>query len=168
MKSVFKKAAVVALIASTAFGVSPSLFAASKTATFQVTLTIQDDCSIAANPLNFGSTGVIASNIDQSTNLAVTCTVGTPYNVALDAGSPAGSTIPARTLKNAANTGTVQYNLFRDSAHTQIWGQTVGSDTVSGVGNGSAQTISVFGRVPAQATPAADTYTSTVTATVVF
>ncbi|WP_244850755.1 spore coat U domain-containing protein [Caballeronia sp. SL2Y3] len=168
MKSMFKKAAVVAFVASAVLSVSPSLFAASKTATFQVTLTIQDDCSIAANPLDFGSTGVIANNIDQSTNVSVTCTTGTPYNVALDAGSPTGSTISARTLNNAANTGTVQYNLFRDSGRTQIWGQTVGSDTVSGVGNGSAQTISVFGRVPAQPTPAADTYMSTVTATVVF
>ncbi|MDR5856294.1 spore coat U domain-containing protein [Caballeronia sp. LZ062] len=168
MKSMFKKAAVVALIAGATLPVSTSLFAASKTATFQVTLTIQDDCSISASPLNFGSTGVLANDIDQSANLAVTCTAGTPYNVALDAGSATGSSISARTLTNTASTGVVQYNLFRDASRTQIWGQTVGSDTVSGVGNGNAQTIPVFGRVPVQATPIADTYTSTVTATVVF
>jgi spore coat protein U-like protein len=168
MKNKFKKAAIAAMIAGSALAASPGLFAASKTATIQVTLTIQNDCTIAANPLDFGSTGVLAGNLDQATNLSVTCTTGTPYNIALDAGTTPNSVISARTLENAALTGVVQYNLYRDLSRTQLWGQTVGSDTVSGIGNGNLQTIPVFGRVPAQPTPAADTYTSTVTATIMF
>ena len=39
---------------------------------------------------------------------------------------------------------------------------------MSGTGTGAAQTLTVNGSVPAQATPAPDTYSSTVTATVYF
>lgn len=42
----------------------------------------------------------------------------------------------------------------------------VSTDTVAG--NGNAQSYTVYGRVPPQATPAPGTYLSTVTATVVF
>ena len=38
----------------------------------------------------------------------------------------------------------------------------------AGTGNGTAQSINVYGQVPAQATPKPDTYQTTVTATVYF
>jgi spore coat protein U-like protein len=168
MKSLFAKAALIAVASAAALSVAPSSFAGSKTATFQVSLNVQADCAIAANPLDFGSTGVIDNNLDQTTNVSVTCTKGTPYTVALDAGSTTGSDIGNRLLKGATGSDTVKFNLYRDTAHTQVWGQTTGSDVVTGVGNGSAQPITVYGRVPAQTVPTADTYTSTVTATVAF
>ncbi len=43
-----------------------------------------------------------------------------------------------------------------------------GTVTVSGTGTGSAQNQTGYGRVPPQATPAAGTYTDTITATVTF
>lgn len=167
MKKPVLKALVCAAAIAAVVG-SPNLYAGSKSATFQVTLTVQADCSIAANPLNFGTTGVIASNIDQTTDLDITCSTGTPYAVALDAGTPTGSTVATRLLANAGATGTVNYNLYQDAARTQVWGQTTGTDTVSGTGTGAAQTLTVYGRVPPQSTPAPDTYLSTVTATVSF
>ncbi|MDR5800302.1 spore coat U domain-containing protein [Caballeronia sp. LZ001] len=143
--------------------------AATRTTTFTVSLTLQNDCQIAANPLNFGNSGVIAANIDQTTTLSVTCSNGASYNVGLDAGSVSGSTVPNRLL---ASTGTplptVAYQLYRDAARTLVWGQTVGTDTVSGTGTGAAQTVTVYGRVAPQTTPAAGTYSSVVTATVTF
>ncbi|MDR5760210.1 MULTISPECIES: spore coat U domain-containing protein [unclassified Caballeronia] len=143
--------------------------AATKTTTFVVSLTLQNDCNITANPLNFGTSGVIAANIDQTTTLAVTCSNGAAYNVGLDAGSVAGSTIPARLLGGTGTpVPTVAYQLYRDAARTLIWGQTVATDTVAGTGNGAAQTLTVYGRVAPQTTPAAGTYTSTVTATITF
>lgn len=165
---IVKAVAMAAAVAGLAGAFVPNVYAGSKSATFQVTLTVQADCSISANPLNFGTTGVISSNIDQQTNLNVTCSTGTPYAVALDAGTPAGSTIASRLLANGGATATVNYNLYQDAARTQVWGQTAGTDTVAGTGTGSAQTLTVYGRVPAQNTPAPDTYLSTVTATVTF
>ncbi|MBB3255496.1 spore coat protein U-like protein [Paraburkholderia bannensis] len=169
MKKQIVKAVAMGVAVAGLVGASiPTVYAGSKSATFQVTLTVQADCSINTNPLNFGSTGVLSSNIDQQTNLNVTCSTGTPYAVALDAGTPTGSTVASRLLANAGATGTVKYNLYQDAARTQVWGQTAGTDTVAGTGTGTAQSIMVYGRVPAQNTPAPDTYQSTVTATVTF
>ncbi|GAB5100766.1 spore coat U domain-containing protein [Caballeronia sp. LP006] len=168
MRNLIKNVAIIAIVASTVAVATPSAFAGSKTATFDVTLNIQDDCSISANPLNFGDTGALTDNVDQSSNLAVTCTTGTPYNVALDAGTATGSQVATRKLANAGGTATVDFNLYRDAARTQLWGQTTGTDTTAGVGNGKSQSLVVYGRVPSQTTPAAGTYSSTVTATVVF
>jgi spore coat protein U-like protein len=168
MSNTIKHAAIIALVAATTAFAAPSSFASTATASFDVTLTIQDDCSISANPLNFGTTGMLTANVDQSSTLAVTCTAGTPYNVALDAGTATDSTVAIRKMADAGGTTSVNYNLYRDAARTQLWGQTTGTDTVSGTGNGDDQNITVYGRVPAQTTPAAGTYSSTVTATVIF
>lgn len=137
-----------------------------KTTTFLVSLVINSDCSISANPLNFGSSGVLAANVTQTTSLSVTCSNTTPYNIGLDAGSVSGSTVTTRLLANGATT--VQFQLYSDSGHTTVWGNTIGTNTVSGTGDGNAQSLTVYGVVPPQTTPAANTYTSTVTASVTF
>lgn len=143
------------------------LGAATKTTTFQVRLTLANDCAISASDLDFGSQGVLGANIDQTTTLSVTCTTGAPYSVGLDAGTAAGSTIANRLLAGPA-AATVRYQLYRDAARTQIWGNTPGTDTVAGTGNGAAQTLTVYGRVPPQTTPAAGAYTTNITATINF
>lgn len=136
-----------------------------------VTLTIQANCVIATNPLNFGSTGVLAGSLDQTTTLSVTCTNTTPYNIGLDGGSVTGSTVSNRLLAGTTtgNTGTtVGFQLYQDAGRTVVWGNTQGTDTVSGTGNGAAQSYTVYGRVPPQATPMPDTYQATVLATVYY
>jgi spore coat protein U-like protein len=61
----------------------------------------------------------------------------------------------------------VQYNLLQTVGGTQ-WGNTQGTDVMAGTGNGQAQNLTVYGEIPAQNTPAPDTYKSTITATVFF
>ena len=162
-----------------AFSLAAAAFAApaatynngTATATFTVSLTLQANCGITANPLNFGTTGVLSTAINQQTTVAVTCTNTTPYNVGLDAGGVTGSTVASRLMAGTAagNTGTtVGYQLYQDAGHATVWGNTQGTDTVAGTGNGSAQSITVYGQVPSQATPRPDTYQATVTATVYY
>jgi spore coat protein U-like protein len=62
----------------------------------------------------------------------------------------------------------IQYELYRDSARSQRWGNTPGTDSSDDTGSGSAQTATVYGRVPAQAVTAAGTYSDTVTVTLTF
>lgn len=141
------------------------------TSTFTVTLTIQANCTITANPLNFGTTGVLAAALNQQGTLAVTCSNTTPYNVGLDGGNVSGSTVTARLMAGTATgntTTTLGFQLYQDSGHTTIWGNTQGTNTVAGTGTGSAQTINIYGQVPTQTTPKPDTYQTTVTATVYF
>ena len=141
----------------------------SKTSTFDVTLKIIADCTIVANPLDFGqSQGVLATAVTANTTLNVTCTNTTPYNVGLSAGTGTGSSTAARLMSGTgANTSTVAFNL-KTSAGGGNWGNTQGTDTLSGTGSGVVQNLTVYGTVPAQATPQPDTYKSTITATVYF
>ncbi|WP_296001474.1 spore coat U domain-containing protein [Rugamonas sp.] len=141
----------------------------SKTTTFDVTMKIIADCTIAAAPLSFGtSQGVLAVAVAATTTLSVTCTNTTLYNVGLNAGSGTGSTIATRYMSGTGgNLGVVQFNLFQ-TLGANNWGNTQGTDTQSGTGSGAAQTLTVYGQVPAQLTPAPDNYKSTITATVYF
>ncbi|KQQ32994.1 spore coat protein U [Duganella sp. Leaf126] len=166
--------ATAVTLAATLAAVAPLADAAvysngSKTATFDVTLKIIADCTISATALDFGqSQGVLASTVTVNSQLSVTCTNTTPYNVGLNAGTGTGSTTSARVMSGTgANTGTVAFNLYQTAGATN-WGNTQGTDTRSGTGTGTAQTLTVYGSIPAQATPQPDTYKSTITATVYF
>jgi spore coat protein U-like protein len=141
-----------------------------KTSTFDVTLKIVTDCTIAAATLDFGqSQGVLAASVNVNGTINVTCTNTTLYNVGLNAGTGTGSTVAARKLSGTGgNSSTVAFNLAQGSSGGTNWGNTQGTDTASGTGNGSQQTLTVYGTVPAQSTPQPDTYKSTVTATVYF
>ncbi len=146
----------------------PAWAATTKTTTFVVQAQISADCTIAATNLNFGTLGLLAANADSTSTLTATCTNTTPYSLAMDKGTVAGSTTTGRLL-GGTGAATLPFALYRDSGRTQNWGETVGTDTASGTGNGLAQTITVYGRVPIQAsTPAPGTYTSTITVTVTF
>jgi spore coat protein U-like protein len=116
--------------------------------------------------LNFGSQGVLVANVDNTSTLQVQCTNTTPYNIGLDAGTGSGATVAARKMSSGANT--ITYSLYRDSGRATVWGNTVGTNTVSGIGNGASQAYTVYGRVPPQTTPAAATYTDTITVTVTY
>ncbi len=67
-----------------------------------------------------------------------------------------------------AGGATIGYTLYRDAARTQLWGTTTGADTFAGTGAGVAQSVTVYGRVPAQATPAPGVYADTVNVTVTY
>jgi len=140
-----------------------------KTANFDVTLKIVADCAIVASALDFGQTqGVLSTAVKVTSNINVTCSNSTPYNVGLSAGTGAGSTGTTRYMSGTGgNVQTVQYNLYQNGTGTQ-WGATQGTDTMAGTGNGTAQTLTVHGEIPVQNTPAPDTYKSTITATVFF
>ena len=141
--------------------------AATATTTMTVQVTITATCTInSASTLNFGTQGVLATNVDQTSTIQVTCTNTTRYNIGLDAGTGTGATVATRKLTSGANT--VNYTLYSNSGRTTVWGDTVSTDTVAGTGNGSAQNYTVYGRIPAQTTPAPGSYTDTITVTVTY
>jgi spore coat protein U-like protein len=145
-----------------------SAMAATATANMTVRITIQGQCLIqSANDLDFGATGVITANIDQTTTIGVQCTSGQTYNVGLSAGAGTGATTTVRVMTGPAS-ATINYGIYRDAGRTQAWGITIGTDTVTGTGNGNVQSINIYGRVPPQTTPAAGVYTDTVAVTVTY
>lgn len=168
--SKFRKLVLSALLVASFPGLaSAAVYSQNKTASFDVTMKIVADCTIAANGIDFGQTqGVLAQAVSGSSAISVTCTNTTPYNVGLNAGTGVGSSGTTRYMNGTgANTNTVRFNLYQAQGST-LWGNTQGTDTMAGTGTGSTQTLTVYGEIPAQASPAPDNYKSTITATVYF
>jgi spore coat protein U-like protein len=141
--------------------------AATATGQFGVSLTIQAECKVqTASSLAFGSAGVIDSAITSTSALGIQCTNGTTYSVGLDPGAGTGATTAVRRLTSSG--ATINYALYRDSNRTQLWGQTVGTDTYSGTGSGAVQSVTIYGAIPAQTTPASGSYSDTVQVTVTY
>jgi spore coat protein U-like protein len=141
--------------------------AATTTSTFQVQVTLTAQCLInSASTLDFGTQGVLSANVDQTSTIAVQCTDTTPYNIGLNAGTGTGATVATRKLTGGA--ATINYTLYSDAGRTTVWGNTVSTDTVAGTGNGASQNYTVYGRIPAQTTPAPGAYADTITVTVTY
>jgi len=136
--------------------------------TFAVTAEVIDACDITANDLNFGNYSTISgSNVDATSTLDVTCTSGTSYAIALNVGTTSGGAFTARLMTDGSNT--LDYNLYTSTARTNVWGDGTGATlTVSGTGNGSLQSLTVYGRVPASQNVPVGSYADTVTATISF
>lgn len=146
---------------------SPGAQASTATGTFTATITIQASCQvISTNTLNFGTQGILIANTDVTSTFNVQCTNSTPYNIGLNAGTGTGATTATRLMTNGANT--VAYQMYSNAGRTTNWGNTVGTDTVAGTGNGTQQALTVYGRVAPQTTPAPAAYNDTVTVTVTY
>ena len=150
-----------------AIGLPQSALAGSATTTLGVSLTINAGCNVSSTSVAFPAQSVLASGVNQTGTVAVTCTNTTPYNIELDQGAGSGATVTNR-LMTGPSSATVAYGLYQDSAHSTNWGKTDGTDTVAGTGNGSAQTLTVYGHIAAQTTPAPGSYADTVNVTVTF
>jgi spore coat protein U-like protein len=135
----------------------------STTAAFTVSATNVITCTVSAATLNFGSTGVLQSALDASGSISVTCTNAAPYTISLDGGL-SGATDPAQRKMTRASEE-ITYGLYQNAARTQPWGDNIGQNTASSTGSGLTQTLTVYGRVPAQATPSPGNYSDTVVVT---
>jgi len=137
---------------------------ATSTATFQVTATVASSCTVAATNLAFGN--YTLAQLDGSSTITATCTNGTTYSIGLDAGTFSGATTSTRRMTGPSASG-LSYSLYSDSGRTTNWGNVTGS-WVSGTGTGAAQTLSVYGRIPASQTASIGNYADTVTVTITF
>jgi spore coat protein U-like protein len=136
----------------------------SATTHFTLTVVVQSACTISANPLSFGNySGVL---VNATTTLSVTCTDTIPYDVGLSAGTAVGATVTNRMMTGPAG-ALLHYSLYSNSGYSTNWGNAAGS-WVGGTGTGNAQTLTVYGQVPANQHPAAGNYTDTVIATVTY
>jgi len=141
--------------------------AQAQTTTFNVTTSVGSACAVTAVDMGFGAYDPLSAvNTDASTTLGVTCTLTTPYNVGLDAGTGTGATTTVRVMEFGANT--LNYAMYQDAARTTNWGNSAGVDTVAGIGTGSAQTLNVYGRLPALQSAPPGAYADLITVTVTF
>src|SRR5690606_643724 len=93
--------------------------------------------------------------IDTTALVSPQCTNTTPYQLGLDNGLYAVGNL--RRMRSSGGRH-VSYELYRDAARSQRWGDTPNSDTVSGTGSGSPQGVPIYARVAPQPPPPEGAY----------
>ncbi|MEH6413968.1 Csu type fimbrial protein [Pseudomonas sp. CGJS7] len=135
---------------------------------FTVNGSVPNTCTLTPKPvpdLAFGNVpGVITANVDRTTDIGMVCTGRTAWQIGLNNGLYASGTI--RRMRNAGGQF-VPYELYRNAGRTLRWGNTVGTDTLTGTGTGVAQPQTVYGRVAPQ-TATVGSYSDTITVTVTY
>ena len=128
--------------------------------------TAQASCSVTATNMDFGSNGFLTTAKDATSSISLRCTINQPFTVGLNGGNASASNPTQRKMSKGAEQ--ITYGLYRDAGRTQPWGSTINTDTAAGTGSGTSQSLTVYGRVPAQATPSPGTYSDTVVVTVTY
>ena len=165
-----KKIYLSLLVSSLFVAVATPVGAAGSTGSFGVAATFTTQCTVSATDINFGDAlpSPVASPISGQANLTATCSAGTAYKIGLGVGMGPNLLGCAGPRKLTLGSNTVEYNLFTNSGHTIVWGSGDPScnGVVTGTGDGTPQTIPVFGLIPSGQTPLAGTYTDRIVATV--
>jgi len=177
-KSKLSKFKIAALVGSigTLIATAPALVATGTAylyslggQTLTVNATVQNTCTINSSPvLNFGQyVPNQGTNLDVSTTFTVTCTGGL-WTVGLDNGSNFSS---GRRMISGGNF--LPYSLSGINAGGANWGNTAGTDTyasgsASSTGNGSPQTLTVYGRIASGQTIPVGSYSDTVQITLYY
>jgi spore coat protein U-like protein len=167
MRNSLLAAATATLIAGVTHAANPTA-----TTTFAVAATVQPRCTASATALGFGSYTPGNGALTASSNIAVNCTKGTAYTIALGAGTTSGDSFTQRLM--ASGTNTLQYNLYTTPTFTAVWGDGTGKTATqagTGAGTGTASTFKVYGQLPDSAANQAavpGSYTDTITVTVTY
>ncbi|WP_414492493.1 spore coat U domain-containing protein [Stenotrophomonas maltophilia] len=162
-----------ATVPATCNGGATGTNSASAAFSFTATANVLPQCgSYVTTNMNFGNvTGSIPANIDQTATLTLTCLKNTAYQVSLNNGqnNPTATSTRRMATTIGASTYYLTYELYRDSTRTQRWGNTLTVDTASGTGTGSAQQLTIYGRVPpVTGQPPAGIYNDVVQVTITY
>jgi spore coat protein U-like protein len=126
-------------------------------------------CTISATSVNFGNYNVFdGSPLDSTGTISYRCNAqASNITVALTRGG-SSTFSPRRMFKGVE---VLTYNLFRNAARTNVWGDgTSGTAVYSRANppNNSNVNLTVYGRVPAGQDVSAGTFSDTVTAVINF
>lgn len=123
-----------------------------------------DGCQIStATDMDFGVASALSTAREQTSTINLRCPSGTAWRVTLNNGSHASG----QNRRMAGPGGHLGYQLYRDASRTQVWGAN-NPNSMSGTGNNLTQSLTVYGRVPAQPVAAPGTYSDTVTITLTY
>lgn len=144
------------------------LFCTNRTASFSfsVLADVVPDCLVTAEDLDFGTTGLLNSAIDATSQIDVTCTANSAFDIGLGYGFY--GTGPGDRKMQDTGGNQIWYGLFRDAARSLSWGELGDGAAQPGTGSGAAQSFTVYGRVPAQATPPPGNYSDTIIVTITY
>ncbi|MDB5707226.1 MAG: hypothetical protein JWN66_4342 [Sphingomonas bacterium] len=159
------------LVAAAAGSIATSSTAFAQQATSAVTVdaAVTANCVVSTTPVSFGNVDVTSGSAVLGTGgVSVTCTNGTAWSAAADAGQAVGATPATRQMTDGTNL--LNYSLYTDTGRTTLWGDgTAASAAITDTGTGAAQPQTIFARVPAgqNALPAGN-YADLVVVTVTY
>jgi len=166
-----KKYLVSPVAAGILLAVAGAAQADSKNASFTVSATVAKVCAITAETLAMG-TWSGTGDLEGASTINVKCSTGTGYSVDLSAGASSPSLTDRKLV---SGTDLLSYNLYRNAARTQIWGDGAdGTYVVGGTGTGMAnannQPLPVYAKILEADLLAAKpgAYSNTITATVTY
>jgi spore coat protein U-like protein len=146
---------------------SGGAWAGTTTGSLTVTATVSGTCVISSGggTLSFGTYDPVNTNAStpllQSGTFQIQCTNGTNATILLGQGSYPGNgstdSAPVRNMSSGA--AQLNYQLYTTIGRTVVWENVIG---VSQVATGLAQTVTVYGSIPAGQNVSPGTYTDTV------
>lgn len=124
-----------------------------------------NSCTVSATAMHFGRRPPPTSAVQATSDITVQCAPQTAWKIGLGNGQHHDGS----TRHMAGSSGTIAYRLYRDSAHTQAWGNEPGS-MLAGATNhhGDPATVRVHGEVPPHPDAAMGRYTDTVVVTLYY
>lgn len=165
------------LLSLMALCISNVVEAASATATDTNTASVSATCQApTVTTLAFGNYNpLLNTDLSATTTINIKCTNTTPItSVALNAGTNGGA-VNARSMELTGDTTKkLYYDLYKDLAHTQLWGDGTNSTTMytgkTGAGLNTDVSFVVYGLIPASknATAKPGNYSDTITVTVTY
>lgn len=165
----FNSVSFLFIAAGTAFSTSALAAAAPSevTTTMSVSVVVKAECKVRSPELDMGNGSLLGVSAAGTASIAVECTNSVPYQIGLDAGDVAGSTVASRMMSGTNPSHKLSYNIYTDAQRSTVWGNTPGVDTVPGLGTGVENLIQASVYLPQQKI-AADAYTSNITVTLSF
>lgn len=151
-------------------------FAGTDTDTFQVTANVVGSCVITdTQDIAFGAydpaVAHASTELDAEGSVTVRCVRGTSVVMTLNQGlSPeAGSTCGSPLRQMAGGTDNLRYDLYQDAGRNEPWGcDPANSVTFTALSPDVANTLTTYGRIPANQDVIAGSYADTVTVAVTF
>ncbi len=121
------------------------------------------DCTVSVIGPAFGTYDPFASSpLDAVGSIRFSCT--SAALVTISTGS--SGSYSARTMLSGSSK--LPYNLYRDAAHTSVWGDWTGGSTFAILGAGSNQSVPIYARIPPSQDVAPGTYSDTLMVTFYF
>lgn len=134
--------------------------------------TVLSSCLVTTNAIIYtGFAPDATAEPTQQADIAVVCTaINTPYNVLISKGTGTGATTDAslREMRVGGAGVPLKYSLYQNAARTLVWGDTIGSNTVTGTGSLVPTTHTVYSKIFTGQSVPTGVYTDTVMVSVVY
>ena len=130
---------------------------------------VEGACSVSATPVSFGVYDVFQASPTDSTGTVTYRCGNTDHHITITISSGSAGTFTPRTLRSGADT--LGYNLFRNAAFTEVWGDGAGATAtyfIVNPPNNQDVVLPVYARIPAGQDARAGTYGDSVVVTVEY